>query len=452
MNPTPILFISDSPSCSSGLGRITRDLALRLHQNCSDIFRVATLGYGGPGSRSLPFQQYQIEGMTDWFIPTIKQVWDDWAGNEDGVIFTIWDPSRMLWFAQPHHCSNSIIREWLTKHPFQKWGYIPIDAYGPNKGLSRMLYECLLGYDRLIAYTDWASGIIGRTLGKDDSHSKALEAIPHGIDTSIFNTSQNRTKCRRIFNDIFGCKGPEILKEDILIGIVATNQVRKDYGFIFQVLADLRKEGLPIRIFINTDALERFWSLPILGYDYNLLDRVIVNVNEVSDETMAMIYSACDVTLGIGLGEGFGFPIFESLACGTPCVTGSYGGQAEFMPKEMLVEPEMYRLEGIHSNFRPVYTRNSWVKTIKDVLKNSRNGRLKTKLPDRLDWNNLWKEWETYFRAAHQSLHQKEEIPDQTSSMNEKDTAKSDSRIVSFASREDQKKTEGAQSSEGQGL
>jgi glycosyltransferase involved in cell wall biosynthesis len=34
----------------------------------------------------------------------------------------------------------------------------------------------------------------------------------------------------------------------------------------------------------------------------------------------------------VGRGEGFGYPIVESLACGTPCLAMNYAGGAELTP------------------------------------------------------------------------------------------------------------------------
>jgi glycosyltransferase involved in cell wall biosynthesis len=443
MTQTPILFISDSVSCSSGLGRITRDLATRLNEYCSDIFRVGTFGYGGPGSRTLPFQQYAMEGLHNWFIPTLRQVWEDFAGNEPGVVFTIWDASRLLWFTRPEdYCEHKYTRDWLSNPPFKKWGYIPIDAKGPNDSLSCMIKECLMGYDNLIAYTDWGKTLIENTIGLKESDERNLSSLPHGIDTSVF-FDQYKDKSRKIFSDFLGFKGPEIRSDELLIGIVATNQPRKDYGFAIQVLADLAKK-MPIRLFIHTDALERHWSIPALLSDYGLLSKAIVNITELDNSTMSVIYSACDLTLGIGLGEGFGFPCFESLACNTPCITGSYGGQAEFMDWKMIVKPEMMRLEGLYNCQRPVYSRTSWVKAIQNVIGLQKAGKLKAELPANLDWKNLWPRWEAYFREAHRSLHLQETTQDQTSSTPEMGKEQSGSRILSFASQAGRKMTEAA--------
>src|SRR6266571_2504665 len=64
MKPVPILFFSDSPSIPTGLGRISKDLALLTSQ--LPEFRVATFGLGGNSTSKLPFQQYTIHVSEQW--------------------------------------------------------------------------------------------------------------------------------------------------------------------------------------------------------------------------------------------------------------------------------------------------------------------------------------------------------------------------------------------------
>jgi glycosyltransferase involved in cell wall biosynthesis len=40
----------------------------------------------------------------------------------------------------------------------------------------------------------------------------------------------------------------------------------------------------------------------------------------LEDEQFAKIYSACDLYVSASMGEGFGLPIIESMACETPCI------------------------------------------------------------------------------------------------------------------------------------
>ncbi len=400
---TPILILSDAPSASSGLGRICRDLAVRIQRNLSDIYDVGTLGYGGNGDRNLPFPQYNIEGMKDWFIPTLKEVWENFAGNQKGIIFTIWDASRMVWFARPdvkEWCPDPELRDWLKNPPFLKAGYFPMDASGPNGQLSRMVAECLMGYDRVISYSDWANKMVTDTLSPADCEKRRLTALPHGVDTSVFYPRKNTIN---VFRQELEFAGPKFESYEKLVGIVATNQTRKDYGLALAALADVARDT-PVRIFIQTDTLERHWSIPALLFDYGILGRCILNTKLVSDDVMAQIYSACDLTLGIGQ-EGFGLPLAESLACGTPVIGGAIGGQTQFMSESMLIKPETTRVEGLYDAVRGVYDPKAWSYWIKKALREKKTG--ETLLPPRFEWDNLWKnEWEPYFRALHGSLDQ----------------------------------------------
>ena len=124
------------------------------------------------------------------------------------------------------------------------------------------------------------------------------------------------------------------------------------------------------------------------------MGRVAITMQRFSDEVMAQMYSACNVTLGIGP-EGFGFPMAESLACGVPCIVGSYGAQAEFVPQHMQVKPIAYYYEGAFCSKRPVHDPVKWASKVEDIRRNA-------KLPESIDWNGptLWNLWSDWFRRG----------------------------------------------------
>ena len=138
------------------------------------------------------------------------------------------------------------------------------------------------------------------------------------------------------------------------MGIVATNQARKNWQLGIETARILLDRGHDLRLWIHTDVIDRYWSLGNLIVDYGLVGRAAITITRFTDEQLAWMYSACDVTLGIGP-EGFGYPIAESLACGVPCIVGSYGAQAEFVPKEMQLDPNAYFYEGAFCSKRPVH-------------------------------------------------------------------------------------------------
>ena len=397
---TPILIISDAPSASTGLARITADLATRIHQHLGDVCRVGTLGYGGPGSCRLGFQQYAIEGMNDWIIPNLPQVWNDFAGDEKGIVMTIWDASRLTWFAQPNCellAANESLRNWLANPFFKRWGDFPIDAEGPNGKLSFPLQKTLLGFDRTLAYGEWARGVVERSIGVQAASERDLDILPHGIDTEIFY-EEDRTLCRSLFPKITGAQGitvaPAPIKADeLLVGIVATNQNRKDWALGIETAALIAKER-KLRLWIHTDALERYWSIPALLVDHGLLGQAMISLGYLPDEQMAEAYSACDVTLGIGAGEGWGYPLAESLACGTPVIHGNYAGGAEIVSAAMRVEPIAYRSEGLYSSKRPVFDAQAWATRALEFAGQ------RVVLDPQYAWQNLWPRWQSWFRKG----------------------------------------------------
>jgi len=391
MKPIPLLIFSDAVSAPTGLARITRDLASQIHANLSDAFKVATIGYGGAGSSKFPWPQYSWTMNNEWVIRDLPEIWDDFAGEQRGIFMSIYDAHRMLWLARPEVCTDTRIRKFLEKAPFERWGYFPIDATGPNDRLSIMLKECLLGYNRILCYSEWARKIVANSLPiKHDN----LDQIPHGIDTSIFYP-RARSRQRQMFGNMAVGKPVAILDDEFLIGIVATNQARKDYGLGIATCAELAKSR-KVRIWIHTDVLDRHWSIPYLLSDFGLSSGNLISLGTLTDDVMARLYSACDVTLGIGNGEGFGYPIFESLACGTPCIHGFYGGAAEHLPVNMLVPEVAYRFEGIYNCVRKVYRPEDWA-TVVSLLANDPE---KPMLPEHLNWKSLWPIWEAWFRRG----------------------------------------------------
>jgi len=399
--PIPLLIFSDAVSAPTGLARITRDIASRVHANLSDVFRVATIGYGGAGSSKFGWTQYSWTHNGKWIIRDLPEIWEDFAGNQRGIFMSVYDPHRMLWLARPETCTEPLVQKFLEKAPFKKWGYFPIDATGPNDRLAGMLKACLMGYDRILCYSEWARKIVANTLRQDQSLTPDYEAtkrdldqLPHGIDTSIF-FPRPRARQRQMFGQMaVGQPGISIADDELLVGIVATNQARKDYGLGIATCAELAKTR-KVRVWIHTDALERNWVIPWLCADFGLDGGNLISLDQFSDDTMAKLYSACDVTLGIGLGEGFGYPIFESLACGCPCIHGNYGGAPEHMSENMLVTTGTFRHEGVYGCVRPVFSPRDWADKIEAL-----EPRLRYCLPPRLDWNNLWPRWEAWFRKG----------------------------------------------------
>jgi glycosyltransferase involved in cell wall biosynthesis len=386
--PRPFLILSDAVSSGSGLARIASDIAIRTAK-MSEL-RVATIGPGGVGSSRFPFQQYSLPELKDWIVPQLPHIVDDFCSDERPIIFTIWDSTRLGWLANHLLCPPvkelAELREWVKARNFDLYGYFPLDADTIDGGVGIVAEQTLTKYDRVLMYTEWASGVASQSL------LSRPPSLPHGI-SDTFQPIPMLEARQRVF--------PAIPADALLIGIVATNQSRKDWALGLQVAAALKAKGHKVVLWLHVDHLTRYWDIFGLLHSLDLATVAIITSDILTDEEMNNCYAACNVTLGIGLGEGFGYPIFESIASGTPCIHGRSGGAPEFMPTEMIVDvarledgSEAWRIEGFYSNRRPVFEVEKWVNKVE------RNIHSRVTLPLALRWKQLWPRFESWIREG----------------------------------------------------
>ncbi|HUN08573.1 MAG TPA: glycosyltransferase family 1 protein [Aggregatilineales bacterium] len=109
---------------------------------------------------------------------------------------------------------------------------------------------------------------------------------------------------------------------------VGTVQPRKNYIRLMQALDKLRRDGLDVMLVIaggkgwlddpiyqSLDALQLREHVHLIGF--------------ADDADLPTLYSAAQVTAFPSLYEGFGLPIIESMACGTPVVTSNVSSMPE---------------------------------------------------------------------------------------------------------------------------
>lgn len=391
-NPRPLLILGDACEADGGLSRITRDIAhvaSRMPQ-----FRVATLGRLARGSRHLPWQQYAIRTSMEnqWGHQDIERVWTDFAGQERGVVLTIWDPTRCFWLARPEFSGDEQLMGFLRQGHFDLWGYVTLDATGPGNKLSQIATDTLVGYKRLLAYTKWGEGVIERTIGTDAAQARQLTWLPHGLDLSKWPLrDRDEMKARNFF--------PLCHEGDQLIGAIGTNQPRKDWGLVAMVCQLISQQLPRCRFWWHSDLGERTWSLNALVADFGLQNKVVVTGHMQQDQ-LSQCVSACDLTLHPGLGEGFGYPIFESLACGVPVLHGDYAGGADVLRQcgweGMLVYPQAWRLDGLHNQVRPVFDPVAWCDKAAGSLGEEHDVEVLRNSVAHLNWYNLapmWTKW-----------------------------------------------------------
>lgn len=362
----PILLIGDSPDLPTGLGRICRDLAVGLAT--LPEFRVGVMGRGGRGSRQLPFQQYVI-GEQGWGEDRFTEVRFDFAGIGPCVVMPIWDASRVRWLAN-YQDANLI-----------KWLYPPIDASGPQNRLTGVLADTINKFHRVVAYGQWAHHLIER------STNHKCTWIPHGVNLDVWKPV-DRAMARQIVG---------FQPHHKVIGMVASNQARKDWGVAFQVIRLLVERNPNVRFWAHSDTDIRHWNLPSLVQDYGLQQVVkLTYEGEMNDQRLNWMYNGCDMTI-LPSSEGYGYPLVESQAAGVPVLHTNYAGGAELVQNPYgLLDVGGYRLESVYNNIRPVHQPEEWVGRIEMMLEVEWEAEEVRRGVEHLGWSNLWPVWKRW--------------------------------------------------------
>jgi glycosyltransferase involved in cell wall biosynthesis len=399
MTKTKLMWLSDSPASSSGLGRITREVAQRIVANLGDEIELCTFSYGGGVSRKLPWQQYEMK-VNDLVPINLPQCWEDFAEGQRGVLAACWNPSWTPWLADPERCTDEGLKKFLRTKPFSRWAYLPIDSDTLPGRLPDNLTRCIYQFDRIATYTEWAKGLIENSRPKDVA-PKEIAALPHGLDTTVFYPRDRKVARDTFVNRVAGLKQNPVRDDVVLVGVVATSTPRKDWYLAFEVCAELVRRGVNVGLWVHADAMRKNWDIPALAKEFGMTDRTIASNRVLQDDDLAWAYAACDVTLGIGSGEGWGLPLAESLAMGIPVIHGNYAGGAEFVPEGMKVEPYAFRGDGFFAARRPVFRASDWADAVQVWL--GPHGDVV--LPSYIEWPNAWDSWAKWLRAGLADLN-----------------------------------------------
>lgn len=404
---TPFVFVGDMLGQPTGLSRILTDLAVRLRNNQGELgLDVRVVGwvpwpdlppYGASGTDETGSPCWYFSHITDAAC-ALTAAYRSWFGDRAGIVMTIWDL---------HRCWGVLTSADL---PVNWWGYIPVDGatlHGTAGG--GPVRDALLAYTRVLAYTAYGAKVIDRTLLQSNLRVKAkmqlTTHLPHGLNEEVWAlarvTPETLAKVNRL--GALGQRAPGTH----VIGTVATNQRRKDWGLVAQVLAEL--SVLPsngpsaVHGWWHTDApVAEAWCLPQLVEDFGLQDCVTITT-KLTDAELAALYSLCSVTIAPGRGEGFGYPIVESQAMGTPVVHGNYAGGAELTPRFGRVFPELLHAEGAYNILRPILNPTKVAGLVEMYLWGGGAGQDRETIAKGvrdLGWDRLWPRWLDWFKGG----------------------------------------------------
>lgn len=179
------------------------------------------------------------------------------------------------------------------------------------------------------------------------------EYVPHGIDTKIFKPT--KTIEGKPIREFMG-----VTDDTFVVGMVAANKAngsihRKAYAENFLAFSIFQKQFPDAVLYVHAD------PFPMQG-GFNLLDLAasvgipkdsILFPNQIdyrygyAQHDLAGLYSAMDVMLSVGYGEGFGIPTVEAQACGTRVIGSNWAATQDLVAEDgWLVEGQPFWDEG----------------------------------------------------------------------------------------------------------
>lgn len=161
--------------------------------------------------------------------------------------------------------------------------------------------------------------------GETQMRSRGLDPLTlfHGIDTGSYVPPKNRKKTRQ-------GKGLDHL---FVVGMNAMNheRARKNFNEAFGAFAAFHAAHPRSVLALHTQAiLPEGLNLPALAREWDITDAILWSdqyqmMTGMADwAALADWYGSLDVLLSLG-NEGFGLPVIEAQACGTPVIAGNWG-------------------------------------------------------------------------------------------------------------------------------
>jgi glycosyltransferase involved in cell wall biosynthesis len=185
----------------------------------------------------------------------------------------------------------------VLRHPktFNRW----------TRTYSRLLLPRIVETaTRVIAVSSFTASEAVELLGLDEAK---IRVVPHGVEPP------------------FEPEGPAVEGEYALA--VGTVEPRKNLP---RAVEAAQSAGIELRV-VGPEG----WG-----------DVGVQSLGFVSDEVLAALYRGAQCLVFPSLYEGFGLPVLEAMACGTPVVTGNFGATAEVAgDAAVLVDP--YDVDGI---------------------------------------------------------------------------------------------------------
>jgi glycosyltransferase involved in cell wall biosynthesis len=308
-----VLTLSDHPLSPSGVGSQTKYVIEALLK--SGKFEV--ISFGG-AMKHQNYQPLKVEPYgEEWRIVPV-----DGYGNPEMIRSVLrTEKPDILWFM-----TDPRFYGWLWEMENEIRGLVPMVYYHvwdnfPAPHFNRNSY---LSNDRICAISKVTHEIV-----KEVAPEVKCDYVPHAVDSNIFTQLTEEQ-----ILDIRNTNLAETDKDKVIFFWNNRNARRKQSGsLLFWFKKFLDKVGHDkAQLIMHTDPKDPHGQdLEHIVEHLNLNEQrqVLLSVQKINQNDLAVLYNMVDCTINISDAEGFGLATLESLSCGTPIIANMTGGLQE---------------------------------------------------------------------------------------------------------------------------
>lgn len=299
-----ILWISDSPALPTGNGKITRNFIQGM--NNAGLYDVAVLGRGYIG-----WPKEREEYGCQLFPMHIGRPYPDLMREisrefQPQVVISCLDMWQIDWV---EHAKES--------QAVTNIGYISI--YGKPAPYSWK--KVVKNLDHAICYSEF-----GRSVLKEFMPFSAIDMIHLGVDLKTYRPLPDRDAVKKKYK----------AKDTFVVGCIARNQIRKRHDKLIEGFALFARSHDDARLYLKTEKTsDHGYIIPDLLKYYGVASKTTVDEHRdhtgYSEEKVVELYNLFDVYVQAAGAEGFGFPLLEAMACGTPVIAPEYSAMTELV-------------------------------------------------------------------------------------------------------------------------
>jgi len=343
-----ILLVGEFSGVSTGYGKITRELAQRLHNDGYEIAELATFCHkDDPKIKEIPWKIYPN-------LPSNEEEEREYNSNPQNANGK-WKFEEVLLDFKPTHVfgnGDPFFYEYQQHSPFRKYfNWIvaaPIDGI-PQHNQWIQIFD---NADGLMTYTDWGKSIL------EEYGLKVNGVFSPVASNDFFKIPQKEIDK---FKNIFGINGIKI------IGTVMRNQPRKLFDALFSSFSKYLNINSDVLLYCHTTYPDAGWDFPELLIKHGIINKVLFTYrcmncknsypgyfqnlrstcpfcrnlsakmpdgqDGVDTATLNKIINLFDVYVQLASREGLGIPQIEACSCDVPVVSMKYAGMTDVVNK-----------------------------------------------------------------------------------------------------------------------